>query len=111
MRAYTHAGCRYCALPANTGPTAIAFADTDVPGVAKIEDGADVRVVEGRGKAGFAFKSLKVCFSDSQFRRQNLHHDMTPQPGIDRFVNCTLSAFADFFQDAVVVQCCAYHFG
>src|SRR5258706_2522979 len=75
----------------------------------KIEDGADVGMIEGRGQAGFAFKAMKVCFSCSQFGRQNFYYYGAAEFSVGSFVNSSLPADAELFENLVIAERLSNH--
>ncbi len=75
----------------------------------KIVNRADVRMVKLRAKLSFAFKSFEIgCFL-RQFRRQNFDDDGSVELRVNGFVNRSLPASADFFEDFVLVYVFANH--
>src|SRR6185436_1854575 len=75
----------------------------------KVEDGADVGMVERRSEARFAFKAAQVCFAGSQFGGQNFDDDGAAQLAVSGFVNRALTADADLFENFIVAKRFADH--
>src|SRR5207253_11141971 len=65
-------------------------------------DGADVRVVQGRGGPRFPLKALNRLAIARVFCRQKLQGDVAPEFDVLGFVHYTHATTAQFFQDAVV---------
>ena len=78
--------------------------------IVEIKNRADVRMIERGCEPRFALEPLEVGFLGRQFRRQDLDHDRPAQLGIGRFVNCSLPAGANHFEDPVIPKFCADHF-
>src|SRR6185503_10232100 len=70
----------------------------------KIEDGADVGMIEGRGQACFAFEAMKVCFSCSQLGRQNLYYNGPTQFSVGSLVNSSLPAHTELFENLIIAE-------
>jgi hypothetical protein len=71
-------------------------------GLVHIKDGADVRVIERRSQAGFAFKAFQVGFLDGEFGRQNFDDDRAAEFLIGGFIHRALTAGADLLINFVV---------
>src|SRR5215208_5201534 len=70
----------------------------------QIVDGADVWMVQRRGEARFAFKSLEVCFFRAKLRRYYLDDDRVAQLEVGSFVDRALPAHAELVRDAIVAE-------
>src|SRR3982074_940170 len=75
----------------------------------EIENGADVGMVQKKGKPRFAFKAFKIGLPRSQLRRQNFDDDGAAKFRVGRFVDCALPAHTELFQNAIVMQGLADH--
>ena len=76
----------------------------EVPSIELVDlmDGADVRVVQGRGGPRFPLKALNRLAIARVFCRQKLQGDVAPEFDVLGFVHYTHATTAQFFQDAVV---------
>ncbi len=83
--------------------------EVDAVRFAEIEDGANVRMVERRGKACFALEAFEARFARGQLRRQDFEHDRAPKLRIERLIDSALSARADLFDDLVLEQLPVFH--
>src|SRR6185369_11243388 len=68
------------------------------------EDRADVWMIEGRRELGFAFETDEVGSTISQIRWKDFDDCGPIERRIDDFVNSALSAFTDFFDDAIMEE-------
>jgi hypothetical protein len=67
-----------------------------------IVDGADVRVIEGRGGAGFAAEALDGLEMRGKFVGKEFQGDAAAEAGVLGTVNNAHAATAQTFEDAVV---------
>src|SRR5437868_916857 len=75
----------------------------------EIEDGADIRVVQRRGKPRLTFESFEICFFRAEFRWNYFDDNGTAEFGIGRLVNRSLPAHAELVGDAIVAEGLTYH--
>jgi hypothetical protein len=77
--------------------------------LADVVDGADVRVVERGGGAGFALKPLDGLWIAGQLRWQKLQRDASAEANVFRLINHTHPAAAKLVDDAIVGDGLADH--
>jgi len=65
-------------------------------------DRADVWVIQGGGRVGFALKAGKSLRIASDFRREEFKGHEAVQLGVFRFVDHAHPATAQFFEDVIV---------
>ena len=70
--------------------------------LADVVDRADVRMVQGGRRLGFALKTGERLRVAGNFFREEFQGDETMQAGVFGFVNHAHAAAAEFFHDAVV---------
>ena len=70
----------------------------------KIEDSANVRMIQRRSQPRFPIESFEICLFRGQLRRQHFEHHGAAQFGVGRFIDRALSAGADFMGDFVVAE-------
>jgi hypothetical protein len=73
---------------------AVVFAD--------VVDGADVWVIEGGGRAGFAFEAFERLWIVSEIVGKKFESDEAAEASVFGFVDDAHSSTAEFFDDAVM---------
>src|SRR6267142_5276862 len=56
-----------------------------------------------------AFETFPVCFFGDKFFRQDLDDDSAAEFGVNRFIDCSLTARTELLENLVIPQCCSYH--
>src|SRR5688572_23970582 len=75
----------------------------------QVENGANVGMIQRGSQLGFSLKAFEVGLFDGQLGRQDFDDHGPAQFGIDGFVNSSLAAFANLFQDLVTTERSADH--
>ena len=74
-----------------------------------IVNGADVRVIQSRGGAGFALKTLERLSVGSESVGEEFERDAAAEAGVLGFVDDAHAATAEFAEDAIVRDGLADH--
>src|SRR5690349_529132 len=76
----------------------------DAVDLVEIKDCADVRMIERRSEASFAFEAFEVRFFRGEFGGQDLDHKGAAELRINSLIDRSLTALTELLEDLVIPQ-------